>query len=260
MIPTASKRAERVEAADQVHHHQREERDVCGRAGTAHRAQEARIDAFEHQRPVDHGERQKRDRGDAGDQQQSRIVERQHGAEQEMQQIDVGALERHDGDADRQRNEEEGGERSVFLQFGCPRDDAGADRDHETGDQPARRHGEQRQAGDEKADRRAWQDRVRHRVADQAHPPQHQEHADRAGPERERERADQRAAHERELDEGADERVVEHRATPRTRAPARRTPRTCGVLSAGSPPSARRRLRPTPPARAPAAALRETST
>ena len=66
------------------------------------------------------------------------------------------------------------------------RDDAGADRDHEARDQPARRHGEQREAGDQEADRRAGQDRMRHRVADQAHAAQHQEHADRPRAERER--------------------------------------------------------------------------
>ena len=58
---------------------------------------------------------------------------------------------------------------------------------------------------DQEADRRARQDRVRHRVADQAHPAQHQEHADRPGAERERHDADQRAAHEVELGEGRDE-------------------------------------------------------
>ena len=62
----------------------------------------------------------------------------------------------------------------------------------------------------QEADRRAGQDRMRHRVADQAHAAQHQEHADRPGAERERERADQRAAHEGELDERGDEGVVDH--------------------------------------------------
>ena len=118
-----------------------------------------------------------------------------------MQQIDVRALQRHDGDADRERNEEEGRERGILLQFGRARDEASADRDHEAGDQPAGRHGEQTEARYQKADRGARQDRVRHRIADQAHPPQHQEHADRPRPERERERADQRAAHEGEFDE-----------------------------------------------------------
>ena len=64
--------------------------------------------------------------------------------EQEMQQVDIVALERHDGDADRERYEKERRERSVFLQLGDARYDTGADRDDEAGDQPARRHGEQR--------------------------------------------------------------------------------------------------------------------
>ena len=51
---------------------------------------------------------------------------------------------------------------------------------------------------------------MRHRVADEAHPPQHQEDADRARAERERERAGERAPHEGEFDEGGDEVVVKH--------------------------------------------------
>ena len=60
-------------------------------------------------------------------------------------------------------------------------------RDQKPGDQAAAGHREQAQAGDEKADRRARQDGVRHGVADQAHAAQHQEHADRRRAERQRE-------------------------------------------------------------------------
>ena len=79
-------------------------------------------------------------------------------------------------------------------------------------DQPARRHREQVDAGDQEADRRARQDRVRHRVADEAHPPQHQKYADRRGAERKRDHGGERAAHELEFGEGRDQRVVKHQA------------------------------------------------
>ena len=129
-----------------------------------------------------------------------------------MQEIDIGALERDDGDAERERQQIEGRERGVLLELGHARDQPGEQRDDAAGDQAAGRHGEQIEPGDQKADRGAGQDRVRHGVADQAHAPQHQEHADRAGAERERERAGERAAHELELGERRDERVVQHRA------------------------------------------------
>ena len=78
---------------------------------------------------------------------------------------------------------------------------------------PPRLMAEQRQAGEQEADRRAGQDRVAHGVAHQAHAPEHEEHADRRRAEREREAADQRPAHEGELDEGLDDRV-DHAGSP----------------------------------------------
>ena len=54
------------------------------------------------------------------------------------------------------------------------------------------------------------QNSVRHGVADQAHPPQHQKHADRRRAQRQCERADQRTAHEFEIGERRDQGVVDH--------------------------------------------------
>src|SRR6185295_4369719 len=50
------------------------------------------------------------------------IVHRQHRAEQEVQQIDVGALDRDDGDAERKRDEEKCRERCVLLELRRARD------------------------------------------------------------------------------------------------------------------------------------------
>ena len=52
-------------------------------AGAADRAKEAGINAFQHQRPPDQREDHERNAGDADDQQQRRIVDRQHRAEQD---------------------------------------------------------------------------------------------------------------------------------------------------------------------------------
>ena len=73
-----------------------------GRAGARDGAQEHRIDAFDHQRPVDHRHHQERNGGVERDHQQRLVVHCENVAEQHMQQIDVGALDRDDGDAERQ--------------------------------------------------------------------------------------------------------------------------------------------------------------
>jgi hypothetical protein len=49
---------------------------------------------------------------------------------------------------------------------------------------------------------------MRHGIAGEAHPAQHQENADRRRSERDRDAADERPAHELELGEGGDEEVV----------------------------------------------------
>ena len=157
-----------------------------GRAGAADGAQEQRIDAFDHQRPPDHRERNQRQRRVEGDHQQRAVVHRQDVAEQHVQQVDIGALERHDGDAERQRDQIERRQRGILLQFGDARHQPGEDRHREAGDQPAEGHGEQVEPGQQEADGGAGQDGVRHGVADQAHPPQHQEHADRRAAERQK--------------------------------------------------------------------------
>ncbi len=157
-------------------------------------------------------------------------------------------------------------QRGVFLQFGDARHEAGQDRNREAGDQAAEGHREQIETRQQEADGRAGQDRVRHRVADKAHPAQHQEHADRRAAERQREHAGERAAPEFELDEGGPISVsYSMRVTPpaavsrRRRRRCRRTPRTCAALPAGCPRSAPAPWRPTPPACAPAAAFRGNS-
>ncbi len=83
---------------------------MCRRAGAADGAQEQRIDAFDHQRPVNHSQHQHRDRCIEGHDQQRLVVHGKDIAEQHVQQIDIGALDRDDGDAKRQRSEVEGRE------------------------------------------------------------------------------------------------------------------------------------------------------
>jgi hypothetical protein len=64
-----------------------------GRSGPAHRAQEDRVHAFQHERAVEHGERQHGEGGDGGEQQKGAVVERQHRAEEHVQQVHVRALQ-----------------------------------------------------------------------------------------------------------------------------------------------------------------------
>ena len=151
-----------------------------------------------------------RNRGVEGDHQQGLVVHRQDVAEQHMQQIDIGALDGNDGDAERQRHQIEGGERGVLLQFGVARHQARQNRNREAGDQSAGRHRKQIEPRQQEADRRTRQDGVRHRVADQAHPPQHQEHADRRAAQRQRDHGRERPAHEFEFGKGRDQRVIDH--------------------------------------------------
>ena len=112
----------------------------------------------------------------------------------------------------------------------------------------------------EKADGDARQDGVRHRIADQAHAPQHQEHADRAGAERQREDGGERVP-DRSLAERLEQELGQHRAKP---SPA---PRDAGSALSSKASHMRRALcevvrrqharasRPRPPARAPAASV-----
>ena len=181
-----------------------------GRAGTAHRAQEYRIDALDHQRAKDHRQHDKRDGGVERDDQQGLVVHRQDVAEQHMQEIDIGALDRNDRDPERQRHQIERGQRGVFLQLGSARHHAREDRDGKACDQSACRHRKQIEARQQKADRGTGQDGVRHGVADQAHSPQHQEHTDRRAAQRQRDHGRERAAHEFEFGKRRDQRIIDH--------------------------------------------------
>ncbi len=136
------------------------------------------------------------------------VIEREHVAEQDVQKIDVGALDGNDGDAERKRKQIECRQGRIFLELGRAGDETGEQGDDESGDQAARRHRKQVESGEQESDRGPGQDCVRHGVADQAHAPQHQKHADGAGAERERKLARKRATHELELGERGNEEVV----------------------------------------------------
>ena len=188
-------------------------------AGAAHRAQEARIDAFQHQRPPDQREDDQRHAGDADDQQQRRIVHRQHRAEQEVQQIDVGALDRDDGDAERERNEEERRERGVLLELASS---ARSGRRRRATTKPAIRPPPAMANRLRPATRKPMAAPGRMACA-MASPIRLMRRSIRntpigAGAERQRKGADQRAAHELEVGERSDEDVVEHRRLRRHHA------------------------------------------
>jgi hypothetical protein len=120
-------------------------------ADAANRAQEQRVGAFQHERPEQQRENNKRQAGDRAEQDERRVVECEHRAEQHMHQIDVAAAGRHDQHPERKRDQVEGGEARILAQNGRAGNEPGEQRDGEPGDQPADRHGAERKSGDEKA-------------------------------------------------------------------------------------------------------------
>ena len=94
--PDHHQRAEGVEAADEVEDHQRHEGHVRHRAGAADDPEEPRIEALHDQRAIDDRERDQRHGGDGQDEHQRRVVQRQHRAEQDVEEVDIGAAERDD--------------------------------------------------------------------------------------------------------------------------------------------------------------------
>ena len=117
------------------------------RAGAADRAQEQRIDAFDHQRPIDHGQHQKRDGGVECDHQERLVIHGENIAEQHVQQIDIGALDGDDRDTEGERGQIEGRERGVLFQSRGAGYDTGKDCHRKARDQSARRHREQIEPG-----------------------------------------------------------------------------------------------------------------
>ena len=138
------------------------------------------------------------------------VVERQYRAEQHMYQIDIAAAQRDDQHPKGERAEIEAGEAGILGEPGMSRDQPGENSDGQPGDEPAKRHPEKRQAGEQKAEGGARQDRMGHGVAGQAHAAQHQEHADRRPADGQRRGAGECSAHEAEFDEGLDQKL-EHR-------------------------------------------------
>jgi hypothetical protein len=165
------------------------------------------VEAFQHQRPPGDGEEDQRGARRARHQQQRRVVHAEHAAEQQLRQLHRRAAPGDDGDARRQRREVEPGQRRILPPTGAARDGPGAERDHQPRRQPAEREPRRPQPAEHEGQRHPWQDAVRQRVTGQAHPPQHQEDAQRRGGQAQRQAADQGAAQEAELGEGGEQPV-----------------------------------------------------
>jgi hypothetical protein len=65
----------------------------------------------------------------------------------------------------------------ILLELGSAGDDAGEQGNDEAGDEPAGRHRIEVEPGQQESNRCSGQDGMRHGIAHEAHPPQHQEHA-----------------------------------------------------------------------------------
>ena len=89
-------------------------------AGTAHRAQEQRVDTFHDEGAVERGEGEQRHRGDPAEEHERRIVEGQDRPEQDVQEIDLRSAQRDEQHAGRQGDQVEGGETRIFLDRGRP--------------------------------------------------------------------------------------------------------------------------------------------
>ncbi len=104
------------------------------RAPAAGRPQELRIETFEHERAVDGRENHERHRGDGRNEDEGGIVEREHGAEQHMQEIDIAASDRDDQNAGRERHQIKSGEACIFAQQGRAGDKSGGKSDRKACD------------------------------------------------------------------------------------------------------------------------------
>ena len=175
-MPTAISVPRRVEAAHKVEHDEGEKGEMRQGAEPADRTQELRVSAFEHERPKQGRERENRTARDGAEQDQSGVVEREHGAEEHVHQVDIPASSGHDQHAHRQRDQVEGREARVLAQRCGAGHEAREKRHGHARDQPADGHRPERETRDEIADGRSRQDRMGHRVARQTHVAQHQEH------------------------------------------------------------------------------------
>lgn len=87
-------------------------------------AKKPRIETFENKRPVDRQQRHRAETGDAADQVQRLIVDGQDGAEEDVHQVDIAALQRYQRHADRERSQIKAGKTGVFAQPGAAADNA----------------------------------------------------------------------------------------------------------------------------------------
>ena len=118
-----------MKSADEVQDNQRQKRDLHHAAAAADRSEKPRIDRLQHEGPVESGERGERHARDRGEQDQGRVVKRQHAAEKHMQKIDIRAAQGDDGDAQRKRDQIECRKRGILAQDRRACDNPRANRD-----------------------------------------------------------------------------------------------------------------------------------
>ena len=100
------------------------------------------------------------------------------------------------------------GDGTASVGLGGAGDAAGQKRHRKAGDEPTGRHRHQAQPEQQISNGGARQDGMGHGIAHQAHASQHQENADRRGPDRERQHTNQGAAHELEFDKWRDQEIT----------------------------------------------------
>ena len=199
-----------LKARHQIQDHQHQENDVPPGAAPAARGEKDRIDGLRQQGMAKHAQHQQRGGGHAAQQIQGRHINRQHGAEQQVQQIGLAAVAAYGGYAQRQASEVKGREVRFFAHGRAPAGQAHAQRHDQAGQQPACAHGPDVVAGDQIARDHARQHGVADGVAHQAHAAQLQQHAQGGCAQRQADNAQQGLPHEVEFNKGLAQPVPQH--------------------------------------------------
>ena len=113
-------------------------------AQTADRTQKGGFQALEDQRAVECRKYHEGKRGNARNQDDGVVVQSAHGAEQQMHEIDIAAPGGYQQNAQSQRYKIEGGKARVFVQHGAARHKPRGERNDDSGNRTAERHGRQR--------------------------------------------------------------------------------------------------------------------
>ena len=162
--------AQALKAGHQIDHHQDQKTLLPhpasspapspGALARSARLQKSRVKGFKHQAPVHQRQGQQAHAAYPSHQQQAGCVYPQRAAKQDVQQVNLAAVARHQGHAQGQCKQVNGGQAGVFFQAGETAHPPCKGSHHQARQHAAQRHGRERQAGHHKADGHTGQNRV----------------------------------------------------------------------------------------------------